>query len=98
MSEEVERMKKKNLLLSYYSNNNINQMADSSSITTTASSSSLNAPNPNLSSPTSKDSSSNTGLTNNTKDPLDINSTSFEPDLYLRKLIRERNLAEIFDG
>ena len=99
MGDEIERMKKKNLLLSYYSQGS-NQNAtmgggDSSSITTTASSSSLNVVNPNLSSPTSKDSSNQIQI--NSKDPLDINSTSFESDLYLKSLIKEKNLAEIMD-
>ena len=32
-----------------------------------------------------------------TKDPYDINSLSFEPDLYLKKLIKDKNLGEIMD-
>lgn len=31
------------------------------------------------------------------KDPYDIDSLSFEPDLYLRRLIRDRDLCEIMD-
>ncbi len=33
----------------------------------------------------------------NIKDPYDINSVSFEPDLYLKNLIKEKNLCDIMD-
>ena len=76
MNDETERMKKKSLLLSYYAQNGNNSTTniDTISLATTGSSSSLNPIN------------ISTNVT--TRDPYDINSTSFEPDLYLKKLIK----------
>ena len=80
MSDELERIKKKSLLQSYYQNSQI----DAASIGTGASSSSLNASNAT--------SSYSAGMAakewSQTKDPYDLNSTTFEPDLFLKKLIK----------
>jgi hypothetical protein len=78
MNDETERMKKKSLLLSYYAQNGNNSTnIDTISLATTGSSSSLNPIN-----------ISTNITTASIRDPYDINSTSFEPDLYLKKLIK----------
>lgn len=78
MNDETERMKKKSLLLSYYAQNGNNSTnIDTISLATTGSSSSLNPIN-----------ISTNVTTASIRDPYDINSTSFEPDLYLKKLIK----------
>lgn len=96
MSDDLERIKKKALLQSYYQNSNANgqpNIADTTSVTTT-SSSSLNGVNNNtISSLNSKDSSTNQ-MYIYIKDPYDLNTTSFEPDLYLKKLIK---VSEVFN-
>ena len=77
MNDETERMKKKTLLLSYYAQNgntNNNNNVDSNSVTTTGPSSNG----------TVKES------TNLTRNPFDLNAPSFEPDLYLKKVIKVR--------
>ena len=78
MNDETERMKKKSLLLSYYAQNGNNSTnIDTISLATSGSSSSLNPIN-----------ISTNITTASIRDPYDINSTSFEPDLYLKKLIK----------
>ncbi len=81
MNDDSERMKKKTLLLNYYAQNgtanNNNNNADSISITTTGE--------------ISNDISTNIKETNNlTRNPFDMNAPSFEPDSYLKKLIKVR--------
>lgn len=100
MSDESERLKKKNLLLSYYNaqGNDLGASGDSiSNNKTTQSSSSLTTSNLtnssfNSNSEYAPQASSNGTLSNNIqihlKDPYDINSTMFEPDLYLKRLIK----------
>jgi len=78
MNDETERMKKKSLLLSFYAQNGNNSTnIDTISLSTTGSSLSLNPIN-----------TSANVTTASIRDPYDINSTSFESDLYLKKLIK----------
>lgn len=96
MSEDSERIKRKNLLLSYYNQETSNLGAGGDSIQnnkTTVSSSSIAMSNLTNSSYASNDSQAN-AIQIHLKDPYDINSTTFEPDLFLRKLIKEKLLAK----
>ena len=93
---DSERLKKKNLLLSYYAgngnsnelsvtpSNNKNNALSSPSITTTntTDNASFSSSNELYSVNTNHE---NTG---ESKDPYDINSTMFEADLFLKKMIR----------
>jgi hypothetical protein len=77
MGDDAERIKKKALLQSYYQNND-NGQPDSSSYTTSSSSLGLG----NSNSLNSKE------QVKHSKDPYDLNATSFEADLFLKKLIK----------
>lgn len=90
----MERIKKKALLHSYYQNNE-NDRPDSSSYTT-SSTSSLGA-NGNHGNNTMSSLTTSSRDAYGAKEPFDLNSSSFEPDLFLRKLIKDRNLCEIMD-
>jgi len=110
-SEEIERMKRKNLLQSYYAQNsgvgNVAGAGDSASIknqTNTASSSSSST----LSNATNSSFNSNEYTNPNQmgtpasqiqihlKDPYDLNSTVFESDLFLKKLIKVNTPVDYF--
>ena len=86
MSDDLERIKKKALLQSYYQKKSNDGTLDAAS--TTTSTSSMN----------SKSDTNSHQINVYQKDPYDLNSTTFEPDLFLRKLIKERNLCEIMDA
>jgi hypothetical protein len=112
-SEEIERMKRKNLLQSYYAQNSVSGVGnvvgagDSASIknqTNTASSSSSST----LSNATNSSFNSNEYTNPNQigtpsqiqihlKDPYDLNSTVFESDLFLKKLIKVNTRVNFFE-
>ena len=94
--EDLERIKRKNLLQSYYTQSStvIGGPIDSTSLkaqTNTPSSSSSTLSNATNSSFNSND-YTNTNQPNqiqiHLKDPYDLNSTVFEPDLFLKQLIK----------
>ena len=100
--EEVERMKRKNLLQSYYTQSNTlvgnagagdssslknNTNTASSSSSSTLSNGSFNSSEYNAGQQQQATSSANQ-IQIHLKDPYDLNSTVFEPDLFLKKLIK----------
>ena len=88
-ADDIERQKRKNLLLSYYSAGNSNG--------TSLGSGSL-VSGDTLSTVSNANSSFNSNETPSVqKDPHDINSSSFEPDLFLKRIIRDRPLADIME-
>ena len=99
--EEIERMKRKNLLQSYYTQSSagLSVVSDATSLkaqTNTPSSSSSTLSNGMTNS--SFNSSDYTGVNSapshqiqiHVKDPYDLNSTVFEPDMFLKRLIKVR--------
>ena len=94
----MDRMKKKNLLLSYYNKNGEGSAGIRSNVDF-SSTSSLTAASiaTNSSFNSSENANTPTNSASGSKDPYDLNSTSFESDLFLKRLIKERTLNEIMD-
>ena len=93
-SDDLERQKRKNLLLSYYS-----AAAGASNGTSLGSGSMVSASSTSAETLSNANSSFNSNETPSAvhKDPHDINSSCFEPDMFLKRLIRERPLPEIME-
>jgi hypothetical protein len=83
---DIERMKKKSLLASYY-----NQDSSSSSLKEQN-----NDDNTSdfIYSPRQNENKQQQQLQLHNKDPYDVNSTTFEPDLYLKMLIKVKKKKE----
>jgi hypothetical protein len=74
MSEDSQRARRKNMLLSYYSTDNANKPpANFSNIHTDLSETKMSAQN---------------FIANQAKDAYDINSSTFNSDLFLRRIIK----------
>ena len=103
-SDDFERQKRKNLLLSYYSASTAPASSNGTSIGSGSivSASSTGADTLSIISNANSSFNSNENAqvpvhSQQPKDPHDINSSSFEPDLFLKRLVRERTLPEIME-